>query len=131
MSEPALEWAGDNPFILRVYRKVDGAYQVKLIDLDERGWKTTYADWFGPESVVYLTLKLGFGEAPVTPIVMTGARYVCRVFRRIPGNGEVRAYGLIDEQENGLWVLGAGTASPEICTDRDLNRVAALLLDRI
>lgn len=105
------------PFLLAVYHP-EGS---ERIDLDERGWLETHAEKLDKAYCLALVPK----HPGLPNITMWGpARYLSRVWRRIPGSREVRAWGLTRDGGGGIWSIGG-----MVVEEQDLDAAAKALLD--
>lgn len=117
------EWKGPNPFYLIIQTADQGN---TVIDLDETGWATTYADLMREPGAWILSHK-SFLRAVAMVLVLPGeqpyytARHVGMAFG---GTGEVTAYGIgkkrLDGHVDRIWVLPNGM----ICTGDDVEPIA-------
>jgi hypothetical protein len=116
------DWNGDNPFCLMISRGIDNAV---IIDLDQQGWSTTYADWMRGQARWFLVQK-----ADMRPVlwmnVLDGeqpyyvGRHIGIASMPSSGNGkspmtEVICFGIgkkrLDGHTDRLWILPNGAVT--------------------
>lgn len=128
MSPTGKPWEGDNPFFLAIHL---ASGDDVLIDLDERGWMATYADYMRVRSRWALLHKARHAAPVLLLIVEEGEQpyYTGRHFRNTSAPGEVVAYGLgkkrLDGHTDRIWVFpDAGV----ICTGDDVDQLGRELV---
>jgi hypothetical protein len=120
-------WQGDNPFYLHISLP-DGAESV-IVDLDEKGWATTYADWLRVTSMWSL-LRKDHSFPAMHMVVLEGEQpyYTARHFATTSAPGEYIAYGIgkkrLDGATDRMWAFLVGL----VCTGDDVDVIGRMLL---
>jgi hypothetical protein len=121
------EWLGEHPFYLVIQTAARGN---TVVDIDERGWATTYADlmrapgaWLLHEKVsgrAVAAILVRPGEQPYFTVKHTGIAF--------GGSGELAAYGIGKKRTDGhidrIWVFANGM----VCAGDDVEDISLGLI---